>query len=35
MTHVLSSGFVHRDVKPDNMMVKGDTVKIADFGLTR
>lgn len=25
----------HRDLKPDNIMFKGDTIKIVDFGLAR
>ncbi|XP_071149677.1 serine/threonine-protein kinase Nek7-like [Mytilus edulis] len=36
LNHVHSSGFVHRDLKLDNILVKGDhSVRLADFGLSK
>lgn len=35
MAFMHKHGFFHRDVKPENMLVKGDVVKVADFGLAR
>mmetsp|Transcript_1310 Transcript_1310/g.2904 ORF Transcript_1310/g.2904 Transcript_1310/m.2904 type:complete len:483 (+) Transcript_1310:220-1668(+) len=33
--HVHKGGYFHRDMKPENLLCCGDTVKLADFGLAR
>jgi len=33
--HVHKGGYFHRDMKPENLLYSGDTVKLADFGLAR
>ncbi|KAG0245687.1 hypothetical protein BGX31_006516 [Mortierella sp. GBA43] len=35
LQHMHSKGVMHRDMKPENLLVSGDNVKIADFGLAR
>ena len=35
LAYMHKHGFFHRDWKPENLLVKGDAVKIADFGLAR
>jgi len=35
LNHVHKGGYFHRDMKPENLLVSGDTVKLADFGLAR
>eukprot|EP00884_Botryococcus_braunii_P007882 jgi/Botrbrau1/17095/Bobra.0399s0004.2 len=35
LAHVHKHGYFHRDMKPENLLVRGDQIKIADFGLVR
>lgn len=35
LAYMHKHGFFHRDMKPENMLVLGEAVKIADFGLAR
>lgn len=31
----LQAGYLHRDLKPANIFIKGDQLKIADFGMVK
>jgi serine/threonine-protein kinase len=35
LQHAFERGLVHRDIKPDNLILQGSTVKVLDFGLAR
>lgn len=32
---MVSNGFIHRDLKPDNIVIKDGVLKIVDFGRSR
>jgi len=35
LTYMHKNGFFHRDMKPENLLIQGNSLKIADFGLAR
>ncbi|XP_077229546.1 protein kinase superfamily protein isoform X2 [Tasmannia lanceolata] len=35
LAYMHRNGYFHRDLKPENLLVTGDVIKIADFGLVR
>ena len=35
LAHMHKNGFFHRDMKPENLLIYNNVVKICDFGLAR
>jgi serine/threonine-protein kinase Chk2 len=33
LKYLHEQGITHRDLKPENLLLEGDLIKIADFGL--